>query len=90
MVERPSIFFALKKIKNQIMIDLGRYIGGVVWVGGKVGCSFFLWTLGLAFGGFTLCLPEDFNSYFFIGYVQLVSFNKVQPFDPMASRLGWP
>jgi hypothetical protein len=24
------------------------------WAANKVGCSFFLWTLGLAFGGFKL------------------------------------
>jgi len=28
-----------------------------------VGYSFFRWTLGLAFGGFTLCPAEGSNSY---------------------------
>jgi hypothetical protein len=51
---------------------------GLFWVGNKMGCSFFLWTLALAFGGFTLCLAKGSNSYYFIGYFQLISLDSQQ------------
>jgi hypothetical protein len=36
---------------------------GLFWTRNKLGCSFFLWTLDLAFGGFTLCPGKVSNSY---------------------------
>jgi hypothetical protein len=45
------IFFIKNIIKktNKILADR---LEGMFWVGNKVWCSFFLWTLGLAFEGF--------------------------------------
>ena len=49
-------FFHLKnKIKSDKILDV-RF-KGLFWVGNKVGCFFFLWTLGLA--GFTQWLYES-------------------------------
>jgi hypothetical protein len=54
------------------------------WARSKVGCSFFLWTLGLAFGSFTLCPAEGSNSYILLTIFNLFlwTLNKVWPFNP--------
>ena len=41
-----------EKSKNDKILAVR--LEGMFWVGNKVDCSFFMWTLGLAFGGFTL------------------------------------
>jgi hypothetical protein len=68
MVERPSNFF-IKKVKIKINPKTDKILAirleGLFWVENKVGCSFFLWTLGLAFNDFTLCPAEGSNSYRF-------------------------
>ena len=51
MVERPSVFF-IKRSKTDKILAVG--LKGLFWAGNVVGCSFFHWTLGLAFVGFTL------------------------------------
>jgi hypothetical protein len=50
--------FFIKRIKKTDKI-LGVGLERLFWVGNKLGCFFFLWTLGLAFGDFTLCPAED-------------------------------
>jgi hypothetical protein len=89
MVERPSIFFHKK---SKIDMILAVRLEGLLGQGIKVGCFFFKWTLGLAFGGFTLSLAEGSNSY-----IVLVNFNpflwtlnKVWPFNPTTSQLRQP
>jgi hypothetical protein len=52
-----------------------------------------VWTLGLAFGDFTLCSTKDSNSYIYWLIILnpfLWTLNKVWPFNPTTSRLGWP
>jgi hypothetical protein len=53
---------------------------GLVWARNKVGCSFFLWTLDLTFGGFTiLCLGEGSNSYILLAmYFQPICLDSQQ------------
>jgi hypothetical protein len=51
MVERPPILFYTLKKTDKI---LNVRVEGLFWARNKVRCSFFLWTLGLAFGSFTL------------------------------------
>jgi hypothetical protein len=90
MVERPSIFFHKKISKTDkfLVIILER----LFWAGNREGCSLFLWTLGLAFGGFTLYPAEGSNSYALLAIFSpfLWTLNKVWPFNPTASRLGRP
>jgi hypothetical protein len=76
-------FFLIKKSNFDKILAVR--LEGLFWAMNKVGCSFFLWTLGLAFEGFTLCSAEGSNSY-----ILLVIFKKVCPFNPTASRLGRP
>jgi hypothetical protein len=62
MVERPSVFFLIKKpIIGKI---LAVKLEGLSWARNKVGCSFGfgLWTLDLTFGGLTLCPAKGSNS----------------------------
>jgi hypothetical protein len=61
-------------------------------VGNKVGCTFFLWTLGLAFGSFTLCPAKGSNAYILWAIYNpfLWNLNKVWPFNPTVSQLGQP
>jgi hypothetical protein len=47
-------FFSLKNKNPRNDKTLGVRLEGLFWAGNKVECSFFLWTLGLAFEGFTL------------------------------------
>jgi hypothetical protein len=50
---RGNQFLSLnKKIKADKILAVR--LEGLLWAGNKVGCSFFFWTLGLAFGGFTI------------------------------------
>jgi hypothetical protein len=46
--------FFHKKIKSNIDKILAVRLERLFWAMNKLGCSFFFWTLGLAFGGFTL------------------------------------
>jgi hypothetical protein len=90
-VETPLIFliiFLLKKFGKFLAVRLR----GLFWAGNKVGCSFFLSTLDLTFGGFTLCPVEGSNSYILKAILSpfLWTLNKVWPFNPTASRLGRP
>jgi len=43
---------SLKKSKTNKILAI--ILEELFWAANKVGCSFFLWTLGLAFGGFKL------------------------------------
>jgi hypothetical protein len=60
MVERLSILFL--KNNHKLTRCWPLTWRGCFVQGNKVGCSFFLWTLGLDFGGFTLCNAEGSNS----------------------------
>jgi hypothetical protein len=51
MVERGANFFSFKYRTNKI---LTVRLEGLFWIGNEAGCSFFLWTLGFDFEGFTL------------------------------------
>jgi hypothetical protein len=64
---------------NKSNIDKILAIGleGLFWAGNKVGCSIFLWTLSLAFGGFTPCPTEGFISYILLD-VQPISLDSQQ------------
>ena len=55
MVGRPSLFFSIKKTNKILAVRLKR----LFWARKKVECSFFLWILGLTFGGFTLWLSKS-------------------------------
>jgi hypothetical protein len=63
---------------------------GLFWTDNKAVWSFFLWTLGLAFGVFTQGPTEGSNSYILlaISSMFLWTLNKVWPFNPTASWLG--
>jgi hypothetical protein len=61
MVERPSIFFInfFKKLTRFWPLNWRGCFGqGIKW-----DAPSWVWTLGFAFGGFTLCPAEGFNSY---------------------------
>jgi hypothetical protein len=60
MVEMPSILFIIKSKFDKILVVR---LEGLFWARNKVGCSSLSLSLGLAFGGFTLCPAEDSNSY---------------------------
>jgi hypothetical protein len=47
MVERLALFSHTKKSKNDKILAVR--LEGMFWAGNKVDCSFFMWTLGLAF-----------------------------------------
>jgi hypothetical protein len=82
-------FFSYLKKKSDILVDR---LEGLFWAKNKAGYSFFLWTLGLAFGGFTLCPAKGSNSYIRLTICSpyFWTLNKVWPFDPTASRPGRP
>jgi hypothetical protein len=63
------LFFHKKKSRiNKILVIR---LKGLFWAWNKVGCSFFLPTLGWAFGGFTLRPAEGSNSYILLPIISL-------------------
>jgi hypothetical protein len=58
MVKRPLVFFIKKSTVDKILgVRLeGYFEQGIKWV------IIWVWTLGLAFGGFTLC-PAEGSTY---------------------------
>jgi hypothetical protein len=66
VVERPSVFFAIQIGKISAL-----RLEGSFWARNEVGCSFgWVWTLGLVFGGFTICPAKGSTNY-----ILLVDFN---------------
>jgi hypothetical protein len=62
--EEADVFFIRKSNIDKILaINLEK----LFWVGNKVECSFFLWTLGLAFGGFISFPAKSSNFYILLG-----------------------
>jgi hypothetical protein len=83
---RGCQYFFIKNKKTDKI--LAARLEGLFWEGTNMGCLFFFWTLGLAFGGFTLCPTKGSNSYILLAIFTpfLWTLNKVWPFNPMASR----
>jgi hypothetical protein len=89
---REAIDLFRKKTKRNHKILTAR-MEGMFWAGKKVGCSFLLWTLGLAFGGFTLCPTEDSTwlwSTHFFGLSSKFGHSIPQPLNLDGRSVKWP